>query len=78
MPLHLEQPGMRVGEGVDLRQVTVLSKADWERIQNQLHRKQIEEERIRRKQAEIDEKKMKSKEMVDTWGNTIIVSTGSL
>lgn len=74
MPLNLEQPGMRVGDGVDLRQVTVLSKADWDRIQTQLHRKQIEEERIRRKQAEIDEKKKKSKEMVDTWGNTIIVS----
>ncbi|XP_052096126.1 cilia- and flagella- associated protein 210-like [Mytilus californianus] len=70
--MPIEQPGMRMGEGVDLRQVTVLSKGDWERIQTQLHRKQIEEDRIRRKQAEIDEKKKKSKEMVDTWGNTII------
>lgn len=70
--MSIEQPGMRMGEGVDLRQVTVLSKGDWERIQTQLHRKQIEEDRIRRKQAEIDEKKKKSKEMVDTWGNTII------
>lgn len=69
-----EQPGIRMGEGVDLRQVTVLSKGDWERIQSQLHRKQIDEDRERRKQAEIDEKKKKSKEMVDTWGNTIIVS----
>ncbi|VDI02158.1 Hypothetical predicted protein [Mytilus galloprovincialis] len=67
-----EQPGIRMGEGVDLRQVTVLSKGDWERIQSQLHRKQIDEDRVRRKQAEIDEKKKKSKEMVDTWGNTII------
>ena len=73
LPLPMDQ-GMRMGDGVDLRQVTVLSKGDWERIQTQLHRKQIEEDRIRRKHEEIEERKKKSKEMVDNWGNTIIVS----
>ena len=60
---------------VDLRQVTVLSKGDWDRIQKQLHRKQIEEEIIRKKHAEIEDRKQKSDEMVKDWGNTIIVST---
>lgn len=60
---------------VDIRQVTVLSKGDWDRIQKQLHRKQIEEDIIRKKQAEIEDRKQKSDEMVKDWGNTIIVST---
>lgn len=55
----------------DLRQVTILSKTDWERIQQQLHRKQIEEERMRKIREERDDRKNKSKEVVQHWGNTI-------
>jgi len=55
----------------DLRQVTILSKADWERIQTQLHRKQIEEERLRKIREENDDRKKRSKDIVQHWGNTI-------
>lgn len=58
-------------EGLDLRQVTILSKTDWERIQQQLHRKQIEDERMRKIREEREERKNKSKEVVQHWGNTI-------
>lgn len=65
--------GMQLADGTDLRQVTVLSKADWERIQTQLHRKQIEEERTQKIREEREEKQRRSKEMIKDWGNTIAV-----
>ncbi|XP_052817279.1 cilia- and flagella- associated protein 210-like [Mya arenaria] len=58
-------------EQPDLRQVTILSKTDWARIQQQLNRKQIEEERQRKLKQERDDRKNKSKEVVQHWGNTI-------
>lgn len=61
-------------EAHDIRQVTILSKADWERIQQQLNRKQIEEERLRKIREERENRKNKSKEIVQNWGNTIAVS----
>ncbi|XP_060066979.1 cilia- and flagella- associated protein 210-like [Ylistrum balloti] len=63
--------GMHLADGTDLRQVTVLSKEDWDRIQMQLHRKQIEEERTRKIREEREEKQKKSNEMIKDWGNTI-------
>lgn len=65
------QGGMILPDGTDLRQVTVLSKAEWERIQRQLNRRQIEEERIRQIKMEQEEQKKKSKELVTTWSNTL-------
>ena len=65
--------GPQYPESHDLRQVTILSKADWDRIQTQLHRKQIEEERMKKIREERDERKNKSKEVVQHWGNTIAV-----
>ena len=65
---------MQLPDGTDLRQVTVLSKGDWERIQQQLYRKQIEEERLQKMIREREERKAKSKEVVQHWGNTIAVS----
>ena len=61
-------------EVADIRQVTILSKADWERIHNQLNRKQIEEERLRKIREEREGRKNRSKEQVQNWGNTIAVS----
>lgn len=63
--------GMHLPDGTDLRQVTVLSKADWERIQQQLHRKQMEAERMQKIHEEREAIKNRSKEMVKDWGNTI-------
>lgn len=68
------QIGMHLPDGTDLRQVTVLSKPDWDRIQQQLHRKQMEAERMQRIHEEREAIKNRSKEMVKDWGNTIKVS----
>ena len=73
LPSQHEGGGMHLPDGTDLRQVTVLSKGDWERIQQQLYRKQIEEERLQKMIREREERKAKSKEVVQHWGNTIAV-----
>lgn len=65
------QHEMQLPDGTDLRQVTVLSKADWERIHQQLYKKQIEEEKLQKMIREREERKAKSKEVVQHWGNTI-------
>ena len=63
--------------GTDLRQVTVLSKADWERIQFQLNRRKLEEEKQARKRLEKDALYEKSRSKVSTWTNTIEVQVKS-
>lgn len=65
---------MQLADGTDLRQVTVLGRGDWDRIQTQLNRRQIEEARIQKLKAEREQMKLKSKELVKNWGNTIVVS----
>lgn len=67
----IQPGGMILPDGTDLRQVTVLSKAEWERIHLALNRRQIEEERIRQIKMEHEEQKKKSKELVKSWGNTM-------
>lgn len=69
--LPKEGGGMILPGGTDLRQVTVLPKSEWERIERELNRRQIEEERVRRIRAELEEQKRKSKELVKSWGNTL-------
>ncbi|XP_055959435.1 cilia- and flagella- associated protein 210 [Patella vulgata] len=72
-PTQLEPPApsMHLPDGTDLRQVTVLSKADWSRIHDELNRRNIEEERVQRIKAEKEAQRQKSKEIVKNWGNTI-------
>ena len=65
--------GMMLPNGTDLRQVKVLSKADWERIQFQLNRRKVEEQRLARKRQEKEEMYKTSKDKVSTWTNTIEV-----
>ncbi|XP_046568387.1 coiled-coil domain-containing protein 173-like [Haliotis rubra] len=71
MPIEPQNATLQLPSGNDLRQVTVLSKTDWERIQRELNRRQIEEDRIRRITEEREEQRNRSKEMVKNWGNTI-------
>ncbi|XP_076461037.1 cilia- and flagella- associated protein 210-like [Babylonia areolata] len=66
-----QQGGMILPDGNDLRQVTVLPKSEWDRIHQELNRRQIEEERVRRLKAHQEEQKQKAKELVKTWGNTL-------
>ncbi|XP_071108770.1 cilia- and flagella- associated protein 210-like [Haliotis cracherodii] len=71
MPIEIQNATLQLQSGADLRQVTVLSKTDWERIQRELNRRQIEEDRIRRITEEREEQRNRSKEVVKNWGNTI-------
>jgi len=58
----------------DIRQVTVLKKEDWERIQYQLNKRTIEQEKIRGAREAKERLHQLSKERVKNWSNTIVVS----
>jgi hypothetical protein len=60
--------------GVNLRQVAVLSKADWEGIQYRLNKRQIEAERNQQIQEEKRRLHELSLERVKNWSNTVYVS----
>ncbi|KAL8621417.1 hypothetical protein ACOMHN_048217 [Nucella lapillus] len=69
---EMPQPGgMILPDGTDLRQVTVLSKAEWDRIERELNRRQIEEERVKRIRADQEDQKQRARQIVKTWGNTL-------
>ncbi|XP_005104825.1 coiled-coil domain-containing protein 173 isoform X2 [Aplysia californica] len=70
-PKNVGRGTMMLPDGTDLRQVTVLSKADWERIEQELNRKQIQDEMVRKIREDREEQKRKSKEIIKNWGNTI-------
>ncbi|XP_026151094.1 coiled-coil domain-containing protein 173 [Mastacembelus armatus] len=55
----------------DLRQVTVLTKAEWLRIQDQLNRVNRDEESIRVAATQREALHLQSKEVVKLWSNTI-------
>ena len=65
---------MTLPDGSDLRQVTILSKGDWNRIQAQLDSSAREAERIRAEQEEKELLKQRSDNLVKNWSNTIAVS----
>ena len=66
--------GTTLNDGTDLRQVTVLTKNDWDRIQFQLNKRQIEQDKIRKAREEKERLHELSKEKVKNWSNTITVS----
>uniref|UniRef100_A0A665VHL9 Trichohyalin-plectin-homology domain-containing protein n=2 Tax=Echeneis naucrates TaxID=173247 RepID=A0A665VHL9_ECHNA len=55
----------------DLRQVTVLSKAEWRRIQDELNRVNRDKERMREAANQREALHLQSKEAVKLWSNTI-------
>ena len=59
---------------MNLRQVTVLSKAEWEGLQYRLNKRQIEAERIRQIQEEKRKLHELSLDRVKSWSNTVYVS----
>lgn len=56
----------------DIRQVTVLKKEDWDRIQYQLNKRAIEQEKIRAAREAKERLHQLSKERVKNWSNTIV------
>ncbi|XP_038057279.1 coiled-coil domain-containing protein 173-like [Patiria miniata] len=55
----------------DLRQVTILSQGDWNRIAAQLEKKSRDEEKRRALKEEKEALKKRSQDMVKNWSNTI-------
>lgn len=58
----------------DLRQVTVLTKAEWLRIQDELNRVNKDKESTREAAKRREALHLQSKEVVKLWSNTIAVS----
>ncbi|CAK8673200.1 unnamed protein product [Clavelina lepadiformis] len=58
-------------DGTDLRQIKVLPRQEWDRIQQSLHSNEREMERIRQVRAEKETLHAESKEIVQNWSNTI-------
>ena len=57
----------------DLRRVTVIGKADFERITNQLNKRKIEEEKHQAARQEKQRLRDLSRDKVKNWTNTIAV-----
>ena len=70
---HSAPPGIKM-DSADIRQMTILSKADWDRIQMQLNKQALEEERIRKTREEKERLRELSKQQIKNWTNTIAVS----
>lgn len=58
----------------DLRKVTVLTKAEWLRIQDELNRINKDKESMREVALQREALHLQSKEVVKLWSNTIAVS----
>ncbi|XP_039254986.1 cilia- and flagella- associated protein 210-like [Styela clava] len=63
--------GMRLPDGSDLRQVTVLPQREWNRIQNNLDSRAKELERVREAKRQQEELHAESLNVVKNWSNTI-------
>ncbi|XP_036965049.1 coiled-coil domain-containing protein 173 isoform X1 [Acanthopagrus latus] len=61
----------RVIQPPDLRQITVLTKAEWLRIQDELNKVHKEEESVREVAKQREALHLQSKEVVKLWPNTI-------
>ncbi|KAM4698071.1 cilia- and flagella- associated protein 210 isoform 2-T2 [Rhinophrynus dorsalis] len=64
-------PGRVMLEPLDLRQVTVLPKAEWERLVNYTNSLEKEAKRLYEEKKEREAMHLKSKEVVKQWTNTI-------
>jgi len=65
-PTYGNMPGLK-----DIRQTTILSKNDWDRIQAQLNKRAHEEEKMRIAKEEKERLRNMSKEQIKSWTNTI-------
>ncbi|XP_034549062.1 coiled-coil domain-containing protein 173 [Notolabrus celidotus] len=61
----------RMTQPPDLQQITVLSKAEWRRIQDELNQVNKDNESMKEEERQREKLHMQSKEMVKTWSSTI-------
>lgn len=67
-PLNLQMPDANT-----LKDTLVLSGKEWDRINQQLYRRQLEQEKIKAIREEKETRKQLSKDMVKDWPNTLEV-----
>lgn len=72
------RPVALLSQANDLRQVAVLSKDDFARIQYLLKKQQIEKEAQEQAAQEKEAVRLRSKELVQNWDNTLQVCDSSL
>lgn len=63
--------GLHLKDGTDLRQIKVLPRHEWNRIQHSLYSKEQEKEARRQARLEKEDLHQKSKDVVKNWSNTI-------
>lgn len=68
------EEGSRMTQPPDLQQVTVLSKSEWRRIQDELNQVNRDKERMRATAKQREALHLQSQEVVKLWPNTISVS----
>ncbi|XP_069472267.1 cilia- and flagella- associated protein 210 [Ambystoma mexicanum] len=71
VPLEDDESSTLLANGVDVRQMTLLPKAEWERIRNNLNTLDKEAIRVCAEKREKDALHQRSKEIVKNWTNTI-------
>lgn len=64
---------LQVPDTSALKDTLVISGKDWDRINEQLYRRQLEQERIKAIREEKEARKALSKDMVKDWPNTLEV-----
>lgn len=65
------EEGSRMTQPPDLQQVTVLSKSEWRRIQDELNQVNRDKERMRATAKQREALHLQSQEVVKLWPNTI-------
>lgn len=68
------QLNIQMPDASSLKDMLVISGKEWDRINQQLYRRQLEQEKIKAIREEKEARKALSKEMVKDWPNTLEVS----
>lgn len=71
--LSAPQLNMQMPDESSLKDMIVLSGKEWDRINQQLYRRQLEQERIKAIREEKESRKAHSKDMAKDWPNTLEV-----
>lgn len=64
--------GCQLPDGTDLRQVKILRRCEYDRLQNNLHSRKLAEEKAKLERMEKEREYKEYKELVKGWPNTII------
>ena len=72
--LSAPQLNLQMPDASTLKDTLVMSGKEWDRINQQLYRRQLEQEKIKAIREEKEARKQLSKDMVKDWPNTLEVN----